>query len=412
MAWFAYFALGTIIVLTGEYQWQLFGIREITSALFAVCLLYGTLDHISKPSPKLLWAIPGIATLEILIVSILGDACARYFGAVVYSGIIALSSMYLFQHARENQGQPSLFLLSFAILGIAIVFLIQPFDAVDPRFINYRLIAGTVFGILAGMFQLCIMMEESSRLESDLLSRLEDTHNFRMLGSAAGGVAHDFNNQLTGILIHTKKLIKSTDQSDPNLSSLKAIQMSAERCAELADNLLALSRKKDGDAKYSSLFQSTVDVLRIVKPLLPKEMMFRSSKLSLLEPYDVNAFDLNRVLYNLLENAREAMGDKGDLRLNVDITKETSINDTDQYYADIKITDTGPGLDNAALQQIFDPLFSTKEKGTGLGLSICADLVEKNSGTISAKSTVGRGTTFRVKWPVYQRRRSHTGFVI
>ena len=225
-------------------------------------------------------------------------------------------------------------------------------------------------------------------------------------------VFRNFNNQLTGILVHTKKLIKSPNQSESNLSSLKAIQIGAERCAELADNLLTLSKNKNDDAKYSSLFQATVDVLRIVKPLLPKEMIFKNSKLSLLEPYDVNAFDLNRVLYNLLENAREAMGKKGELRLTIDIIKDDEINEPDQLFADIKITDTGPGLESEVLEQIFDPLFSTKEKGTGLGLSICADLVEKNNGTISLKSTVGKGTTFRVKWPVYPRRRSHTGFVI
>jgi signal transduction histidine kinase len=107
---------------------------------------------------------------------------------------------------------------------------------------------------------------------------------------------------------------------------------------------------------------------------------------------------MSRVFTNIISNAVQAMTGKGG-ELNIDAK-------TDEKFVSIMFQDNGCGIPQENLTKVFEPLFTTKPKGIGLGLAISRRLVEQNGGKIEAASKVGEGTTFTVKLPLEQRRKT------
>jgi signal transduction histidine kinase/ActR/RegA family two-component response regulator len=235
--------------------------------------------------------------------------------------------------------------------------------------------------------------------------RLRQSEKMQAIGQLAGGVAHDFNNQLMGIMGYAELLADHLESASLKRYAEQII-IATNRAADLTKQLLAFSRK----GKYLSMPVDTHQIIREVVALLARSIDKRIEIRQELraDPYQVlgDPSHLQNALLNLAVNARDAMPDGGR------ITFETSIAElkgdaTDPEalpgrYLQIAVSDTGSGMDDATMKRIFEPFFTTKEqgKGTGLGLAAVHGAVKSHRGRIEVRSRPGEGSTFVVSLPL------------
>ena len=193
-------------------------------------------------------------------------------------------------------------------------------------------------------------------------------HRLEMLGTAAAGIAHDINNQLTLILNY----IEATD--------LEGARQAADRCTALTAGLLSYSRGE-------SLVLQTLDAAKFLSDFVAQLTLPAGVNLILdlkpgIPPIQADPTALHRVLTNLIGNACDAMNGKG--ALHIAASPQT-----------IEVTDQGPGIAVADQRKIFDPFVSTKgSKGTGLGLAIVREIMHQQGGRVVLESTPGEGAKF------------------
>jgi nitrogen-specific signal transduction histidine kinase/ActR/RegA family two-component response regulator len=244
---------------------------------------------------------------------------------------------------------------------------------------------------------------ERRRLEE----QLRQAQQMEAVGTLAGGVAHDFNNILTGIIGYGYVLQEGLAPSDPLLDSVAQILSASERAAQLTRALLAFSRKQVLNPKPVDLN----DVVRGIQQLLRRvigEDVELSTELAA-EPLVALADtgQLEQVLMNLATNARDAMPRGGFLSI---ATRPFDLDEryvaahgwgTPGRYVVLSVSDTGLGMDEPTRQKAFEPFFTTKEKGkgTGLGLSIVYGIVKQHGGAIDVYSEPGKGTSFKILLP-------------
>lgn len=247
-------------------------------------------------------------------------------------------------------------------------------------------------------------LSSEKKLEMQLLR----AQKLESLGSLVTGVAHDFNNMLTGILGFTQLLLREIPSGGRSYETLKKIEALGERAGQLAGQILAFSRQ-EGDHKDSvdlhPLLRETTRLLeRMIPETIVTELTFGSEDLIV----EADPTQLVQVLMNLVVNARDAMPAGGMLGIHAD-----SVNADERFcsqhpelphgrYARITVTDTGTGIAPDVLPHIFDPFFTTKDagKGTGLGLPVTRGIVRKYGGSIEIDSALGRGTAIQVFLPV------------
>jgi PAS domain S-box-containing protein len=241
-----------------------------------------------------------------------------------------------------------------------------------------------------------------------LEGQLRYAQKMEAIGKLAGGVAHDFNNVLTAVAGYGNLLHDSMKKDDPLRSYVDQILASTEKASTLTQTLLAFGKKQVVNLRSEDLN----DIVRRMEKLLAGfvrkgiDLSMRYSNCRM--PVLVDSSQIERVIMNLLVNARDAMPQGGT------ITIETGTSDLDSEfiktwsygkagsYAVVSMSDTGIGMDAAIKEKIFEPFFTTKglEKGTGFGLSIVYDIVKEHRGYIAVDSEPGKGTTFRIYLPL------------
>ena len=249
---------------------------------------------------------------------------------------------------------------------------------------------------------------EQINLEEQLLQ----AQKMEAIGTLVGGLAHDFNNVLGGIIGSVEILdILLNDQklnnSEEVWSYINTIRDSSNRAVEMIKQLLSLSRRQEMEKKNFDLNESLEHVLNICKNSFPKSVLldFHFTE----EPCFVYADQtrIEQVVLNLCVNASQAMtimeeGEEGGT-LSVSVSKEErdSSEGSNSSYACIVISDTGIGMDEDIRTRMFEPFFTTKDKeiGTGLGLSMVYNIVQQHQGIIDVESEPGKGTTMKVFLP-------------
>jgi hypothetical protein len=241
-----------------------------------------------------------------------------------------------------------------------------------------------------------------------LEDQLRESQKLEAVGQLAGGVAHDFNNLLTVIINSSELRLRDRDLSERARCDLEAIRAAAERGAELTRTLLTFSRRQLLTRK---LFDIGV-VLREMQPLLARivrddvRVVVRASRSVALACLDRES--LERVVMNLVVNARDAMPSGGTVTLEANVV-ELDAEAAQSYgfsapgaYAVIAVTDSGVGMDEATRAKIFEPYFTTKPEGqgTGLGLATVRSIVDHAGGHLRVDSGVGRGTRFEIYFPI------------
>lgn len=230
---------------------------------------------------------------------------------------------------------------------------------------------------------------ERKRLEM----QLQHVQKMEAIGTIAAGVAHNFRNTLTEILVNSQ-LIQFNHKGDPPLLEITdRIHSSVKRGARLVDGLLHFSRKQ-----ISKEFKA-VDLVRVIRET---EQIIRHSFSAKVEIRTAlpdtlwimgDSPGLSQVIMNLCTNARDAMPDGGVLTIEARCEESRAL---------VLVSDTGAGMDRETLEKCFDPFFTTKPigKGTGLGLSTAYGIIKGHDGTISVDSAPAAGATFRLQFPL------------
>ena len=213
------------------------------------------------------------------------------------------------------------------------------------------------------------------------------------LALLAGGLAHDFNNLLTVVYAAFEQAELEVKPGGRAEEALALGRSAAESTAALTRQLLAYSRGDPHGKMPTDLGPLLRQTAGLIRRLLASNVELRVHAPHVLPLVLCAPTQIQQVLINLAVNARDAMPDGG----TIDITARA-----DDGAVELRVTDTGTGIDPAIADRIFEPLFSTKEagKGTGLGLSVVTAVVTDHGGTIAVNSPPGEGATFEVRLPL------------
>jgi signal transduction histidine kinase/ActR/RegA family two-component response regulator len=256
--------------------------------------------------------------------------------------------------------------------------------------------------------QLMRDLEESLSRLRRTQEQLLQSQKMEAVGRLAGGVAHDFNNQLTAIIGYADLLADETPPDDPRQEGIGEIAKAARRAAELTRQLLAFSRKQILQARLFDANALVADMRGMLGRLLGEDVRIETRLAT--EPLWVRADDLQlqHVIVNLAVNARDAMRDGG--RLSIETSRLVVAGPAPRdmpllpvgAWCVLSVTDTGSGMDEQTLSRLFEPFFTTKGpgKGTGLGLSTAYGIVKQSGGYIFCRSAPGKGATFSICLPV------------
>lgn len=236
------------------------------------------------------------------------------------------------------------------------------------------------------------------------------TQKMDSLGSLAGGVAHDINNMLLPVLTLTAMVAEAHPEGSPERKKLEVVLQAAGRMKEMAARVLAFSREDEDGPSQIDIFQVCSEGVEFLRSTLPSTIILRAD----LDP-DAGkvlaaAKQIEAILMNLASNASDAM--QGNTReLNIALSPAAVDEDAGKKiglkagrYARLTVSDTGCGMDEATMERIYEPLFTTKEKGlgTGLGMSMIFGTVTKCGGAIKVASEVGKGTTVEIHLPLVE----------
>jgi signal transduction histidine kinase/CheY-like chemotaxis protein len=256
--------------------------------------------------------------------------------------------------------------------------------------------------------QLAAQQKELAQ-SAEQLRRAEKMDAF---GQLAGGVAHDFNNILTGMLGHIDLLRMHAESGEVGAefnADLRELERSAERAAEITRQLLAFSRKEAPDNALANVARVLEEAGPMLRSLTREDVELGViSELAARVP--LAPASLEQILMNLVINANDAMPRGGALVVTTSLVVLDEPRETTTgllapgRYLALTVSDSGEGIPEGLGPRVFEPFFTTKPvgKGTGLGLSTVLGIVHRAGGQVEVRSSLGRGTTFTVLLPVVE----------
>lgn len=245
--------------------------------------------------------------------------------------------------------------------------------------------------------------------QNELEQQLAQSQKMDAIGQLAGGVAHDFNNMLAGIMGSAEILDDYLIKDPIAKETLDVIVNASERAAGLTEKLLTFARQQTTKKMSVSLHSIINDTIAILKQTIDKRININVNLKADIDIVTGDSAQLQSVFINLGINASHAMPDGGSLTFStkkVVLSSEecelSSFEIKPGSFIEVEVFDTGTGIDKVNLTRIFEPFFTTKEqgKGTGLGLAAAHGTISKHHGTISVSSKLGRGTTFHILLPL------------
>jgi PAS domain S-box-containing protein len=216
------------------------------------------------------------------------------------------------------------------------------------------------------------------------------------LGTFAAGIAHDLNNPLQVIRSRSELVLESPPSTTASelTEDLATIHRQAERASRIVEGFLELSRQREKAIAPLDINQLVENTLLLIGEQMRKAGINVRIELDRsLALVNGDATALERVLVNLLSNARDAMPQGGQVLIESRELLESP------GWLHLLIADTGPGISPDALKRIFDLLYTTKPSGTGLGLWMSRRIIQEHNGRIEVQSELGRGTTFTIMLP-------------
>ncbi|MDC7222568.1 MAG: ABC transporter substrate binding protein [Spirochaetales bacterium] len=245
--------------------------------------------------------------------------------------------------------------------------------------------------------------------ELELRKRLSHREKMDTLGQLAGGITHDFNNMLGGIMSSSQLLKPYLKGEQTGLDYLNLIISTTRKAADLAKELLVFSRRQDKDSTTFDLEKQIEETVSLLGRTLDKRVSLTTELTGEYCPALGNPSQIQSALMNLGINASHAMPEGGEISLKTEkiyLSKEncerSSFDQKPGPYLKITFRDTGTGIPPEILGRIFEPFFTTKEegKGTGLGLAAVYRTVQQHGGSIEVESREGEGTVFYLTIPL------------
>ncbi len=256
--------------------------------------------------------------------------------------------------------------------------------------------------VSAGGWDLIAALQDCTRApakENHLQSaRLEN------VGRMVGGVAHDFNNWVTGVLLQCDLLRNSLEASHPARRNAEEIREACLGATGFVRQLLALTKPRSAEPRLLSLNDTVRSMRMMLDRLIGEKITLTFDLDHKLRPIRIDPTQLQQILMNLVLNARDAMACGGEIRVTTSESQLQIINSAGKPAfpcALLSVEDNGAGMDDEIRSHVFEPFYTTKaSSGTGLGLATVHEIVTSNGGLIHVDSAPGRGTRFTVLLPV------------
>jgi len=261
-----------------------------------------------------------------------------------------------------------------------------------------------------------ILRDITDRVHADhqrdaLQQRLRQAERLESMGRLAGGIAHDFNNLLAVILGHTDLALGDLPPDSPQRPGLELIHTLAERGAALTRQLLVFSRQEPLRPEILDANAVVAETERVLRGAIGEDVEFVTRPAPDLRPIRIDRSELERLLLNLVSNARRAMPSGGRLVIATENVAADEAYEADEGTAEprgarvrLSVSDTGTGMPEQVRKHVFEPYFTTDASaGTGLGLSSAYGVVKAAGGEIGLDSEPGRGTVVRIDLPAVER---------
>jgi PAS domain S-box-containing protein len=239
-----------------------------------------------------------------------------------------------------------------------------------------------------------------------LQQRMEQGQKMEAIGRLAGGIAHDFNNLLAIMMGYAELIQESASQGRAIEKEPAEIIKAAESAASLTRQLLAFSRQQILKPRPLDLNAVVREIDGLVRRLVGESITVKIRTDPELKLTKADSNQMEQVILNLAANAKDAMADGGELRIetaNLEL-KEPYISHPDVppgRYVVLTVADNGAGMDAETQAKIFEPFFTTKPQGKGTGLGLCTvyGIVHQSGGYIFLNTEIGHGATFKVLLP-------------
>jgi signal transduction histidine kinase len=244
-----------------------------------------------------------------------------------------------------------------------------------------------------------IIIEKNRALEEQLVI----SQKMELVGVMAAGAVHDLSNFISVIVGFSNLFLEGTSLNQDEAHSMDRIRRAGEKASDLVGHILKFSRLDDRQTTVN-LGDLVEEMLAILEVTIP-----RTIKIHWKKPHEDiylngSAIKYQQVVMNLCVNAAQAMEPLGKGKLKVSLQKlpQEGVEGTGRSLVRFEVEDTGVGMDNETMKQIFNPLFTTKEpgKGTGLGLFVVKYIIDQYGGNIEVMSEEGKGSIFRVYFPL------------
>jgi signal transduction histidine kinase len=253
-----------------------------------------------------------------------------------------------------------------------------------------------------------IKEKEISEIQREALQKqLRHRQRLETVGTLAGGIAHEFNNVLVPIILFTEMALHDLPVSSASRSDLERVLTAAQRAKDVVRKILTFSREL-GDVKLALIDLRTViaDGLTLFSALAPPSIEIRTEIGDEIALVRADATLAVHLVINLCTNAYQAMqGGQGVLTIGLRNHRNSPIEGETGARVEFWVRDTGHGMDPTTAERIFEPFFTTRSvgEGTGLGLSIVHGIVESFGANIAVETEPGKGSTFRIYFPVALR---------
>ena len=267
----------------------------------------------------------------------------------------------------------------------------------------------TIFPLLSENMSGAVIRIDDVTKKHELEEQLKHRSKMDAIGKLAGGVAHDFNNMLAGILGASQLLSAKQRNLDAKSAELvDIIVRAASRASELTTKLLMFGRKGSTATNEISIHALIDETVAILKRTVDKKVRISVMKSAHQDTIQGDSSQLQNALLNLAINASHAMPeggeifiDTGNIELDSNYCKLVPFDIQPGKYVELNLADSGKGIPRELLPRIFEPFFTTKDqgKGTGLGLAAVYGTIQNHMGAIFVESEVNRGTTFTIYLP-------------